>query len=591
MKTVIVGGVAAGMSTAARLRRLDEHAEIVVLERDRYVSYANCGLPYHIGGEIAERDKLLIVTPDHLRTTLAIDVRTGHEVIAIDRTAKSVTVRVADWVGGQLDGGKHRLYTESYDTLVLGLGGETVHLAVEGSDHPRIFTLHTIPDMDRIKAQVDRGAHRAVVIGASYIGVEMVEALRRRGLSVHLVELQDQVMPLLDAEMAAELRYHMEYHGVGVHTGTATREFADIEGRVRVSLANGETLLADLVIMAVGVRPAAGLARASGLELGPRGGLKVDANMRTSDPNIYAAGDMVEVVDTVTSEPAIIALAGPANRQGRIVANNIAGREGQDSSYTTTQGTAIVRAFDLVGAITGASEKALQRTGRPYRKVYLHPSSHAGYYPGASPMHIKLLFAPDDGKLLGAQIVGFDGVDKRIDVLATALRAGMTVYDLEQLELAYAPPYGSAKDPINVAGFIAANLLRGDVAFWYSENYPQDTAGALIVDVRGQHEYDEWHIEGALHFPLPELRDRLEELRGLAGERRVLLYCTVGFRSYLAYRILVQRGFTGVATLAGGGQTFAGYHRTPLATGRRPEPFVSHAEEDVHAQFELAGKV
>jgi NADPH-dependent 2,4-dienoyl-CoA reductase/sulfur reductase-like enzyme/rhodanese-related sulfurtransferase len=489
------------------------------------------------------------------------------------------------------------VYTQQYDTLVLALGGEPIRLPIKGSDHPQIYTLRTIPDMDRIKAQVDRGARRAVVIGASYIGVEMVEALRRRGLSVDLVELQDQVMPLLDPEMAAELRYHLEYHGVTLHTGTAAREFADIEGQVRVSLSSGEMLLADLVVAAVGVRPAVALAKEAGLELGPRGGLKVDVHMRTSDASVYAAGDMVEVVDTVTGEPAVIALAGPANRQGRIVADNIAGREGREgqgdreSSYTTTQGTAVVRVFDLIGAITGASEKALQRSGMPYRKVYLHPSSHAGYYPGASPMHIKLLFAPDGGKLLGAQIVGFDGVDKRIDVLSTALRAGMTVYDLEQLELAYAPPYGSAKDPVNMAGFIAANLLRGDVAFWYSEDYPHATAGALIVDVRGEQEYDEWHIEGARHFPLTELRDRLEELRGVAGERPVLLYCTVGFRSYLAYRVLVQRGFTRVATLAGGGQTFADYHRTPLATGRRPEPFVSHAEEDVHAQYELAGEI
>ncbi len=586
MKTVIVGGVAAGMSAAARLRRLDESAEIVVLERDHYVSYANCGLPYHIGGEIEDREKLLIVTPDHLRTTLAIDVRTGHEVTAIDRAARRVAVREkADGRDGT-EGMKGKVYTESYDTLVLALGGEPVRPLVPGIDHPRIFTLRTIPDMDLIKAQVDNGARRAVVIGASYIGIEMVEALHRRGLSVDLVELQDQVMPLLDEEMAADLSYHMEYRGVTLHLGTAAQSFADMAGRVEVSLANGVTLLADMVVMAVGVRPATNLAKEAGLELGPRGGLKVDAHMRTSDPNIYAVGDMVEVIDTVTGEPAIIALAGPANRQGRIVAENIAGRE---SRYTTTQGTAIVRVLDMVCAVTGASEKALQQVGRPYRKIYLHPSSHAGYYPGASSMHLKLLFAPDDGRLLGAQIVGFDGVDKRIDVLATAIRAEMTVYDLEQLELAYAPPYGSAKDPINMAGFVASNLLRGDVTFWYAEDYPEAIVDAMIVDVRGQQEYDEWHIDGAFHFPLTDLRGRLEELRAQAGGRRVLLYCTVGFRSYLAYRILVQSGFKSVATLAGGGQTFAGYHPSPLATGRPPEPFVSHAEEDIHAQYELVG--
>lgn len=581
MKTVIIGGVAAGMSAAARLRRLDEYAEIVVLERGNYVSYANCGLPYHIGGEINEREDLLIATPEHLRDTLGIDVRTGHEVVSIDRAARKVEVLVREPSNGE----EEEVYAESYDNLVLALGGEPVLPPLPGVDHPRIFTLRTIPDMDCIKAQVDAGARHAVVIGASYIGIEMVEALHRRGISVDLVELQDQVMPLFDREMAAGLHYHLEHHGIGLHLGTSAQSFSDIRGRVQVSLANGTRLLADLVVMAVGVRPAAALAREAGLELGTRGGLKVDANMRTSDSHIYAAGDMVEVIDTVTGEPANIALAGPANRQGRIVAENIAGR---DSRYGTTQGTAIVGTFDMVSAITGASEKALQRSGRRYRKVYLHPSSHAGYYPGATEMHMKLLFAPDDGTLLGAQIVGFDGVDKRIDVLATAIRAGMTVYDLERLELAYAPPYGSAKDPINMAGFVASNLLRGDVDFWYAEDYPGATADALIVDVRDEQEYDEWHIDGALHFPLVGLRSRLPELHKVARGRRVLLYCTVGFRSYLAYRVLVQNSFRGVATLAGGGLTFAGYHPSRLATGRPPEPFASHAE-DAPEYYELVG--
>lgn len=572
MKTVIVGGVAAGMSTAARLRRLDERAEIVVLERDRYVSYANCGLPYHIGGDIQEREKLLVVTPEHLRTTLNVDVRTEHEAIAIDRQARQVTVR---------DRAAGREYVESYDALVLALGAEPIRPPVPGADHPRIFTLRSIPDMDRVIAQLGAGARRAVVIGGSYIGVETVEALRKRGLAVDLVELQDQAMPLLDREMATDLRYHMELHGVALHLGTAARSFEDRAGQVVVTLDGGERIVADLVVLAVGVRPATALVRAAGLELGPRGGVRVDAQMRTSDPHVFAAGDMVEVVDAVTGEPAVIALAGPANRQGRIVADTIAGRP---SAYTTTQGTAIVKIFEMTGAITGASEKVLQKLGRPYRKVYLHPSGHAGYYPGTAQMHMKLLFAPDDGTILGAQIVGFDGVDKRIDVLATALRAKMTVFDLERLELAYAPPYGSAKDPINMAGFIAGNLLRGDVALWYAEDYPAATEDALIVDVRGEQEYDEWHIDGALHLPLPQLRERIVELRQRAGGRRVLLYCMVGFRSYVAYRILAQHGFQGVATLAGGGKTFTSYHHTLLAVGQPSEPLVAYAEEDLHAQ-------
>ncbi|MBK9714069.1 MAG: FAD-dependent oxidoreductase [Kouleothrix sp.] len=575
MKIVIVGGVAAGMSTAARLRRLDERAEIVVLERDRYVSYANCGLPYHIGGDIQDRERLLVVTPEHLRTTLNLDVRTEHEVLAIDRAAKLVSVR---------ERATGRTYAEAYDSLVLALGGEPIRPPVPGVDHPRIFTLRSIPDMDRIIARLEAGARRAVVIGASYIGAEMVEALRRRGLAVDLVELQDQIMPLLDRELAAGLRDHMLLQGVRLHLGAAAQAFEDRAGGVAVVLGSGARIEADLVVLAVGVRPAVGLARAAGLALGPRGGVQVDAQLRTSDPSIFAAGDMVEVIDSVTGEPAVVALAGPANRQGRIVADTLAGRA---SGYTTTQGTAIVKIFEMTGAITGASEKRLRALGRPYRKIYIHPSGHAGYYPGTAQMQLKLLFAPGDGAILGAQIVGFDGVDKRIDVLATAIRAGMSVFDLERLELAYAPPYGSAKDPVNMAGFVAGNLLRGDVAFWYAEDYPLASGDALIVDVRGEAEYADWHIDGARNIPLPQLRERLAELRELAGGRRVLLYCMVGFRSYLAYRTLAQHGFEGAATLAGGGKTFACYHGAEPAPATQPPPLISYGEEDLQAEQAL----
>lgn len=569
---VIVGGVAAGMSAAARLRRLDEHARIVVLERDRYVSYANCGLPYHIGGAIPSRDSLLVVTPEHLRSTLGLDVRTEHEVTAVDREAK--LVHVVDHGGGA-----H--YTEPYDVLVLAQGAGPLRPAVPGIDHPRVFTLRSIPDMDAIIAAIDAQARAAVVIGGSYIGVEVAEALRERGLDVYLVELQDQVMPLLDPEMATDLRYHMERHGVTMHLGTAAAAIHDRDGRPTVELRGGEQIAADLVVLAAGVRPVASLAQSMGLELGRRGGIVVDAHMRTSDPSIYAAGDMVEVTDTVTGEAALVALAGPANRQGRIVADNICGR---DSAYTTTQGSAIVKIFEMTGGMTGAGEKALRRAGRPFHKVYLHPSGHAGYYPGSASMHMKLLFAPGDGLVLGAQIVGYDGVDKRLDVLATAIRAGMTVFDLERLELAYAPPYSSAKDPVNMAGFLAANLLRGDLALWYADEYEQQGQTTTFVDVRGPQEFAQWHIPGAVNIPLPALRERLDEVRAAAARGPVRLYCMVGFRSYLAYRILRQRGLEDVATLAGGARTFTSYYRTTLATGAPGIPFVAYAEEDLAAQ-------
>jgi len=391
-----------------------------------------------------------------------------------------------------------------------------------------------------------------------------------------------QVMPPLDPEMARDLAYHMESYGVSLHLGVTAQSFCDVDGAVQVELSDGLQLTADLVIMAVGVRPASSLAHSAGLAIGGRGGIQVDAHMRTSDPDIYAAGDMVEVTDTVTGEPTVIPLAGPANRQGRIVADHIFGRA---SAYRSTQGTAVLKVFDMTGGCTGASEKVLNRSHIPYRKIYIHPSGHAGYYPGTAPMHLKLLFAPDDGRILGAQIVGYDGVDKRLDVFATAIRAGMTVYDLEHLELAYAPPYGSAKDPVNMAGFVAANLLRGDVTFWYAEEYPEKTVSGTIIDVRSEEEFAAWHIPGAINVPVGELR------KGLAPRvvnsdlhHPIFLYCRVGFRSYLAYRILCQSGYDNVATLAGGTKTFMSYNRTPLTTGRPGIPFIAHEEEKMAMQ-------
>jgi NADPH-dependent 2,4-dienoyl-CoA reductase/sulfur reductase-like enzyme/peroxiredoxin family protein/rhodanese-related sulfurtransferase/TusA-related sulfurtransferase len=564
MKIVIVGGVAAGASTAARLRRLDEKAEIVVLEKGDHVSFANCGLPYHIGGAIKERDSLLLQTPQSLKASLNLDVRIGHEARRIDRTGRKVTV---------FDRKAEVEYEEPYDKLVLCPGATPVRPALPGADHPKLLALRNVEDMDRIKALVDGGAKRAVVIGGGYIGVEMAENLRERGLEVNLVEMLDQLMPPLDPEMAHDLQVHMQSHGVKLHLGTAAAAFRNLGGSLLVELKNGELLTADLGILAVGVRPDTTLARNAGLELGPRGGIKVDEHLRTSDPDIYAAGDAIEVADAVTSEPALIPLAGPANRQGRIVAENIAGR---DSRYKATQGSAIVKVFDMTGGGTGASEKTLKRLGRPYRKVYLHPSGHAGYYPGTAPMHMKVLFTPDTGRLLGAQLVGYDGVDKRLDVLATAVHAGMTVHDLEMLELAYAPPYGSARDPVNMAGFVASNLLRGDVRFWYSEQFPADTDGGFILDVRSQDEFNLDHIPGAVNIPLGKLRSRLADL---PRDKKMFIYCKVGFRSYLAYRLLAQNGFANATTLAGGFLTFRCFHRSRTDTGKVEKPFLAYAEE------------
>ncbi|TAN37574.1 MAG: pyridine nucleotide-disulfide oxidoreductase [Verrucomicrobia bacterium] len=568
MKIVVIGGVAAGMSAAARARRLDEHAEIVVLERSQYVSFANCGLPYHIGGAIQERDDLLLQTPQSLKASLNLDVRTGHEVTAIDRAKKSVTIREL---------GTGRDYVEAYDKLVLAPGALPLRPNLPGLDHARIFVLRNIADMDQIKAVVDGGAKSAIVIGGGYIGVEVAENFRERGLAVDLVEMIDQIMPPLDPEMAWSLQQHMELRGVKLHLGTAAAAFHDANGRVTAELKNGEKITADFVLLSAGVRPDTSLAKAAGLELGPRGGIKVDAHQRTSDPDIYAAGDAVEVAHTVLPDSWVIPLAGPANRQGRIAAENICGRA---TTYGSTQGTAIVKIFAMTGGGTGATEKSLQRAKLPYRKIYIHPSGHASYYPGTAPMHIKLLFAPDTGKLLGAQVVGADSVDKRLDVFATALRAGLTVQDLQALELAYAPPFGAAKDPVNMAGFVASNLLSGDLQLWYAEDYPVRTDAGVIVDVRSPQEFELWHIPGALNIPLGKLRTRLTEL---PKDKTIFVYCKVGFRSYLAYRLLRQRGYT-CATLAGGANTFRAWHKDSIGATPPEQPFLAYAEEQMAAK-------
>jgi NADPH-dependent 2,4-dienoyl-CoA reductase/sulfur reductase-like enzyme/rhodanese-related sulfurtransferase len=568
MKTVIVGGVAAGASTGARLRRLDESAEIVVLERDHYVSFANCGLPYHIGGAIPDRDSLLLQTPESLARSLALDVRTGQEVVRIDRDAKEVEVH--DILQG-------RSYRESYDKLVLCPGAEPVRPAIPGADDPRVDVLRNIPDMDQIIAQLDKDATSAVIVGGSYIGLELTEAFRERGLRTTVVERTERLMPWLDPEMTRILDYHVRTHDVDLRLGTSAKAVRRGEDGLVLDLSDGTSVEADLVVMAAGARPKVDLARDAGLEIGPHGGIVVDAHMRTSAPDILAAGDAVETPHFLTGEPVLSMLAGPANREGRIAADTIAGRE-DIGGYRGTQGTAVVKVFDMTAGGTGMTETELRAAGRDYRKVYTHQMGHAAYYPGTAPQFMKVLFDPAEGKLLGAQVLGWDGVDKRIDVLAVALRAGMTVYDLEHLELAYAPPYGAAKDPVNMAGFLGANLLRGDIDLWYGEDYPDCRGRVTILDVRTQAEYDAWHIPGAVLLPYTELRQRLDEV---PRDKPVYTYCRSGFRSYIAYCTLKQNGWDDVAFLSGGMMTYHGCHRTPLAVGKGGMPMVAHAEDEL----------
>jgi NADPH-dependent 2,4-dienoyl-CoA reductase/sulfur reductase-like enzyme/rhodanese-related sulfurtransferase len=577
MKTVIVGGVAAGASTGARLRRLDDSAEIVILERDHYVSFANCGLPYHIGGAIPERDSLLLQTPESLARSLRLDVRTGQDVVRIDRDAKEVEVR---------DEKEGRTYRESYDTLVLCPGAEPMRPPIPGADDPRVDVLRNIPDMDHIIAQLDRGATSAVVVGGSYIGLELAEAFMARGLRTTVVERTERLMPWLDPEMTHILDYHVDAQGVDLRLGTSAEAVGRTdEDQLSLTLSDGTTVVADVVVMAAGARPNVALARAAGLEIGPRGGIVVDARMRTSAPDILAAGDAVETAHLLTGEPVLSMLAGPANRQGRIAAETIAGHE---SAYRGTQGTAVVKAFDLTAGGTGMTETELRSAGIDFRKVYTHQMGHAGYYPGTAPLFIKVLFSPDDGALLGAQVLGWDGVDKRIDVFAVALRAGMTVYDLEHLELAYAPPYGSAKDPVNMVGFLGANLLRGEIDLCYAEDFPDCADSVTILDTRTQAEYDAFHIPGAVLIPYTELSERLDEV---PRDRPVYTYCRSGFRSYLAYCVLKQRGFEDVAFLSGGMMTYHGFHRTPLEVGDGGMPMVAHVEDELAQRPGVLGHV
>ena len=535
-RILIVGGVAGGASAAARARRLCESCEIILLERGPHVSFANCGLPYFVGGEIADRDDLIVQTPASLKARLNLDVRIRTEATAIDRAARQVTVR-------NLATGQESAL--SYDALVLSTGAHPLVPPIPGIDREGHFTVRSVPDVERIKAWIlATRARTAVVVGGGYIGLEMAEQLAHLGsLEVSVVEALPQVMAPLDPEMAAWLHQELAAHGVALHLGQAVAAFeAPAAGESAqasmVVLKDGRRLPADLVILGLGVRPESGLARQAGLELGTLGGIRVNEHMQTSDPAIWAVGDVVEVRDAVTGAWSLIPLAGPANRQGRIAADSIFGRP---SCYRGTWGTSVLRLFGLTAGCTGASEKSLRRAGLPYQALHLHPGSHAGYYPGAEPIALKILFAPDTGRLLGAQAVGRDGVDKRIDVLATALKSGLTMHDLAELELAYAPPFGSAKDPVNLAGMAAQNVLAGDVATaqWH-ELASLDPARSVVLDVRGPAERARGFIPGSLHIPLDDLRARLAEL---PRDKEIIAACHSGQRSYYACRILTQNGF------------------------------------------------
>lgn len=538
-KIVIVGGVAGGASAAARARRLSEEAEIILIERSHYVSFANCGLPYHIGGKITERTRLLVTTPQMLRTRFRIDVRVRNEVTAIDPTAKEVEIK-------NLETGE--VIRESYDRLILSPGAEPVRPPIPGIESGSVLSLRNMEDMDRIIKALD-GKQHITVIGGGYIGLEMAEALRRRSINTTLVELASQVMGPCDPEMASILHQELKINGVDLRLGTSVTAFEETGESLKLFLSSGQTLETGLAVLAIGVKPETTLAKSANLELGPRGGIKVNDHMQTSDENIYAVGDAVEVIDFITRTPSLIPLAGPANRQGRIAADNIFGR---DSQYHDTQGTAICKVFNLAIGMTGLSEKAARKADIPFEKIYLHPASHASYYPGAASMSIKLLFDPENGKVLGAQAVGAGGVDKRIDVFAVAVRAGLTVYDLEEMELSYAPPFGSAKDPVNYAGFIAANVLRGDVRLCQVEEMHKPAAGQELLDVRTPGELTAGTIPGAKNIPLDELRERIGTLD---KEKEYLVFCKVGVRAYLACRILEQNGIS-CKNLSGGYVTY-----------------------------------
>ncbi|OOE72300.1 FAD-dependent oxidoreductase [Salinivibrio sp. ML290] len=559
-KIVIIGGVAGGASAAARARRLSEQAEIIMFERGPYVSFANCGLPYHIGGDITDRSKLLLQTPDSFRARFNVDVRINSTVTAINREAKTVTVTRADGSN----------YQESYDKLLLSPGAAPIMPPIPGLDNPLTHSLRNIPDMDAILHTIDmNNPSHATVVGGGFIGLEMMEALHQRGIKTTLLEMADQVMTPVDREMAGFVHQTIRDQGVDLRLGTAleSAEFIPtthvasddagepsepqhLEGSLNLTLNNGDTLHTELLIMAVGVKPEVTLAQQAGLAIGEKGGIVVNSTLQTQDPDIYAVGDAVEEIDFVTHKPTLVPLAGPANRQGRMAADNMLG---STEHYLGTQGTAICKVFDLAVASVGQNEKQLKHADIDYQKVYVHAASHAGYYPGAEIVSFKLLFAPDTGAILGAQAVGKDGIDKRIDVMAVAQRAGMTVEQLQHLELTYAPPYGSAKDVINQAAFVATNILKGEATPIHFDEVDNLADDQVLLDVRNAPERENGQlIEGDVHIPVDELRGRIDEL---PKDKEIVVYCQVGLRGNVAYRQLVNNGFK-ARNLIGGYRTY-----------------------------------
>jgi tRNA 2-thiouridine synthesizing protein A len=550
MKVIIIGGVAGGATAAARLRRADERAEIVLVERGPYISFANCGLPYHISGVIAERGKLMVTTEAGFTARYAIDVRSRTEALSIDRARKTVTLR-------NLDSGEETV--ESYDRLLLSPGAEVLKPPIPGIGSPRIFTLRNIPDLDRIMASLgETRPRRAVVIGGGFIGLEVAENFHQRGLFTTVVEGASHILPPFDDEMAAIVHAHMRDKSIELYLGDKVEHFEDRPDHTIVFLASGKRIQADIIILSIGVRPEVKLARDAGLELGGLGGIKVDEHLQTSDPDIFAVGDAIEVVNRISGKQALIPLAGPANRQARIVADNmLAADAAAYKAYRGAMATAILKVFDLAAACTGLNETTAQALGIPYRASITHSGSHASYYPGSQQISLKLVYGLD-GRVLGAQAIGVDGADKRIDVIATAIKAGMTVEDLADLELAYAPPFGSAKDPVNVAGYVASNVLDGshDIIGWSElRDILRDAPDTIeLIDVRTPEEYAIASMPGARNIELNQLRKRLGEIgRG----KPVIIFCQVGLRGYLAYRILKQSGFDNVRNLTGGFKTYA----------------------------------
>lgn len=544
MNYLIIGGVAGGATVAARLRRMDEKANIILFERGKYVSYANCGLPYYIGDTINNREKLFVQTVKGFTDRFRIDIRTEQEVTAIRPDKKEVEIK-------NLSTGE--TYTETYDKLVLSPGAEPLRPSIEGIGSKKIFTLRNVPDTDTIKNYVNtENPKRAIVVGGGFIGLEMAENLHDLGIQVDVVEMANQVMAPLDFSMAAIVHRQLTDKGVGLHLEDGVSRFEEKDGGVTVHLRSGKQIATDMVLLSIGVRPETKLAKDAGLAIGERGGITVNDYMQTSDANIYALGDAVEVRHLVTGQPALIPLAGPANKQGRIVADNIV--FGNKEKYPGSIGTSIAKVFDLTVAAAGANAKLLQRNNIPYISSYTHGASHAGYYPGAVPLSIKILFAPENGKLLGAQIVGFNGVDKRIEMLAQVIQRGGTVHDLAELEHAYAPPYSSAKDPVNMAGFVAENILNKKSRIIQWRELAELPADTIRIDVRTHDEYKLGTIPGFINIPVDELREHLDEL---PKEKPIVVTCAVGLRGYLAYRILVQNGFKHVRNLSGGYKTWS----------------------------------